>query len=100
MQRQVQLKTFIDRGQLLFAAVPLNLPIAIPDAAEGLAYRGDARASSVCTLRMEKLPTIDIAQREMRKVEILYFPGRLVGGVAVDSLPKEGQFESEVVALG
>src|SRR6266567_2548161 len=97
---QVQLKAFVGRFQLLFAAVPLNLPIAIPDAAEGFAYRGDARASSVCTLRMEKLPTIDIAQREMCKVEILYFPGRLVGGVAADSLPKEGQFESEVVALG
>src|SRR6266700_2119041 len=58
---QVQLKTFIDRGQLLLAAVPLNLPIAIPDAAERFAYRGHARARPVCTLRMEKLPAIDIA---------------------------------------
>src|SRR5712692_11715721 len=99
MQRQVQSKARIDRVQLLVAAAPLNLPIAIPDAAEGFAHRGDARAGSIGAFRVIKLPAIQIAQREMREVEILHVPGGGLRGIAADSLPEESQFEPETPAV-
>src|SRR6266852_617514 len=100
MKRQVQLKALIDRIEFEVTAAPLNLPIAIPNAAEGFVHVGDARARSVCALRMEKLPAIEIAQREMREVEILHIPDANLPGIAADGLAEEGQFESEAVALG
>jgi len=48
---------------------------------------------------MEKLPAIEIAQCEMRKIDILYIPGSSFGGIAANGLTEEGQFESEAVAL-
>src|SRR5260370_42682805 len=96
MQCQVQLKAFINRFQVLVVAVPLNLPITIPDATQGFAHGGDARASSVRSFRMEKLPAVKIGQREVCKVEILDFPGSVVGGLPDDPLAKGGQFETDV----
>src|SRR5258708_17784015 len=72
VKRQMQLKTLIDGLQLLVAAVPLNLPIAVPDAAEGFVHRGDARSGSVCELRVEKLTAIEIAHGAMREEEIFH----------------------------
>ncbi len=99
MQRQVQLKALIDRFQLLVAAVPLNLPIAIPDAAEGFFHPGDAWAGTIGSFRVIKLPAIEIAQREMSEVEILHLPGRDLLGIAADGLPEESQFESKPPAV-
>ena len=99
MQRQVQLKALIDRFQLLVAAMPLNLLIAVPDAAEGFARGSDARAGSVGARRVIKLPTIQIAQSEMREVKIPHVPGGVPGGIAADGLPEESQFESEPPAI-
>ena len=49
---------------------------------------------------MKELSLIEIAQRQVCEVEILYFPDGLVGGIATDALPEESQFESEAMALG
>src|SRR5260370_36763 len=48
---------------------------------------------------MEKLPAIQIADRESREVEILHIPGRSVRGIAADGLPEESQFESKAPAV-
>ena len=100
MQRQVQLKALIDSFQLLVAAVPLNLPIAIPDATEGFAHRGDARAGSIGAFGVIKLPAIQITQREMREVKILHLPGSNLSGIAADGLPEESQFEPKPPVVG
>src|SRR5258708_31355906 len=87
VQRQAQLKTLIDRFQLLVAPLPLNLPIAVPDAAELFVHRREARTGSIDTFRVIKLPAIQIAQSEMRDVEITYLPSCDPGGNAADCLP-------------
>jgi hypothetical protein len=98
-KRQVQLKVLIDRFQFLVAAVPLDLPIAVPDAAEGFARGGDARAGSIGAFRVIKVPSIQIAQSEMREVEIPHVPGGVPDGIATNGLPEESQFESEPPAI-
>src|SRR6266568_3240554 len=99
VQSQVQLKALIDRSQLLIAAAPLNLPIAIPDAAEGFARCGDARSGSISAFRVIKLPAIHIAQRKMGEVEIPQVPGGSLREIAADGLPEESQFESKAPAV-
>jgi hypothetical protein len=99
VQREVKLKALIDGMQLLVAAVPLDLPVAVPDATEGFVHRGDARDGAVGALGMVKLASIKIAQREMRQVEILHFPSAGLCGIAAYSLAEESQFESETVAV-
>src|SRR5713226_7332055 len=100
MKRQVQLKALIDRIEFEVTAAPLNLPIAVPDAAKGLTRRRDAWPRAIGAFRVIKLPAIEIAQREMCEVEILHIPGAGLCGIAADGLAEEGQFESEPVALG
>jgi hypothetical protein len=46
-----------------------------------------------------KLPAIQIAQSEMREVEIPHVPGGVPGGIAANGLPEENQFESEPPAI-
>src|SRR5438552_3303008 len=75
--------------------MPLTLPIAIPYAAERFAHRGHPWAGSVYSFGVIKLTTVQIAQREMRKVEIFHIPRGGLRRIAVDSLPKKSQFESE-----
>ena len=99
MQRQVQLKALTDRFQLLVAAVPLSLPIAIPNATERFTRGGDAGSGSIDAFQVIELPAIQVAQRQMREVEIPHLPDGVPRGIAADGLPEEGQFESEAVAV-
>src|SRR6266403_4446478 len=99
VQRQVQLEAFIDRFQFLVAAMPLDLPIVVPDAAEGFVRGGDARAGSIGSFRMIKLSAIQIAQCEMRDVEILHVPSRGSRRVAADGLAEECQLESKAPSV-
>src|SRR6266849_8286417 len=80
--------------------MPLNAPISIPDAALRFAGASDAGAGSIGALRMIKLPAIEIAQREMRDVKILYVPRGGFYGIAADRLPEKRQFESKLAATG
>src|SRR5260370_34728973 len=72
-----------------------RLGSGVADGARGLVHWGDARARSIGSFRMIKLFAIQIAQCEMREVEILNVPGRSLRRIAADGLPEECQFESE-----
>src|SRR5437879_11928691 len=98
MQRQVQLKALTDRFQLLVAAVPLSLPIAIPNATERFTRGGDAGSGSIDAFQVIELPTIQVAQRQMREVEIAHLRAGVRRGLAADGLPEEGLFECEPAA--
>src|SRR5437660_10465377 len=74
--------------------MPFTLPIAIPYAAERFAHRGHPWAGSVYSFGVIKLTTVQIAQREMRKVEIFHIPRGGLRRIAVDSLPTKSQLES------
>src|SRR5712664_2465326 len=95
----MQLEALVNRFQFLVAIMPLTLPIDVPDAAEGLVHCGDARAGSIRSFRMIKLSAIQIAQSEMREVEILHVPSSGLSGITADGLPEESQFESEPPAV-
>src|SRR5712664_510685 len=99
VQGQMQLKARIESLQIQVVAVPLNLPIPIPETTEGFAHRGDAWAGTIGAFRMIELTAIQIAQSEMREVEILHVPSRGLSGITADGLPEESQFESEPPAV-
>src|SRR6266403_2110141 len=79
--------------------VQLDLPIVVPDAAEGFVRGGDARAGSIGSFRMIKLSAIQIAQCEMRDVEILHVPSRGSRRGAADGLAEECQLESKAPSV-
>ena len=79
--------------------MPLSLPIAIPNATERFTRGGDAGSGSIDAFQVIELPAIQVAQRQMREVEIPHLPDGVPRGIAADGLPEEGQFESEPVAV-
>src|SRR5437016_8252791 len=48
---------------------------------------------------MIKLTTFEVAQREMREIDIPQFPGSSLRGIAANSLPEESQLKSKPVAI-
>src|SRR5690242_3674933 len=98
-QRQAQLKAFVDRLKLLVVPVPLNLPIAVPNAAKGFIHRRDPWAGPIRSFRMIKLPSVEVAQTEMGEIEIPQFPGSSLRRIAANSLPEESQLKSKPVAI-
>src|SRR6266852_7248983 len=98
-QGKVQLKSLVDCLQLLRALFPNNLPVAIPDAPTGFINARNSGSGSVCSFGVVKLATFQIAQRQMRDVDIFYVPGRCLCGIAADGLPKKSQLESEAAPI-
>src|SRR5580704_17878338 len=86
MQRQLQLKVRIDGLQFLIHALPLNLPVAIPDAGARFAYTCDARASAIRSFGMIELLAVQIAKREMREVKIFHVPSCGLRRITADRL--------------
>src|SRR5579863_9911718 len=74
MKRKMQLKLLLDGLQILIGALPLNLPIAVPDAAGRCADAGDTRAGAIDSFRMIKLLAIEIAEREMGEINVPDIP--------------------------
>src|SRR5579863_9053655 len=98
-QLQVQFKTRINGCESLLVAVPVYLPVSVPDASVCTTYAGDSGACSIRALSMVEMPAIQITQSEMREVEIAHIPRAGFRSVAIHALTKEGQLEPETAAV-
>src|SRR5580704_1900496 len=95
----MQFEAVIHRLQLLLVVLPLNLPVAIPDTAIGLTDSCQPWSGSAGSLRVVELAAVQIAQGQVRQVEIAHVPGFRFCDAAVDALPEERELESEAVAI-
>src|ERR1700693_3057222 len=98
-QGKSQLKSLVDCLQLLRALFPNNLPVAIPNAPAGFINTRNSRSGSVRSFGVVKLATVQIAQRQMREIDIFHVPGRCFCEIAAYGLPEKCQFESEVAPI-
>src|SRR5690242_17099687 len=97
MEGQAQSKPRVDGLQSLVRALPLYLPVAIPDSSARLAHAGDFRSRAICSFRVIELFAIQIAQGQMRQIKISYIPGCRLRRVTADCLAKKCQFETVVL---
>ncbi len=63
-----------DRLQILLAIRPLHLPVAVPDSLQLQARACQSRARAIQPLGVIEVAAVQIAQREMRQVEIVHIP--------------------------
>src|ERR1700730_42790 len=99
-QRQVQFETSVYPLQLLLLVLPLDLPVAVPDAALRFANSRDPRACAIGALRVVEAAPLEIAQRQMGEIQIPHVPAARSCRVAIDTLAKECQLESEAMPVG
>jgi len=84
--------------QSLLVAMPLDLPIAVPNAAVRGADSCKPRSGAAGALGMVKLAAVQIAQGQVGQVEIADIPSFRFGNVAIYALAKKGELESEAMA--
>src|SRR5882757_9843636 len=60
-QRESQCKIWINCFERLVVAIPLDLPVSIPDASVMATYPGDAGARAICALGVIKMAAVEIA---------------------------------------
>ena len=92
------------RLQLLMVAVPVHLPVAVPDAPRLEAGAGKSRARAVHALVVEEAAPLQVAEREVGEVDVADLPRRRRGRQAFraavgDRLPEERQLEAEGPAV-
>src|ERR1700677_1562095 len=98
-QGELQIETWIDRLKRLLVAVPLDLPVAVPDARVLGAYPGDAGAGSIRALGVVEMPAVEIAEREVCEIKIAHVPRALLC-FPVCALAKKCELETESVTVG
>src|SRR6185437_11089426 len=100
-----QLEAVANGLQLLIAAVersPAHLPVAIPIAPLLKADSGKARPRPVQPLRVIEGPAVDIAQRQVRQVELIRPPGcvfRCNLRRQMNGSPEKREFESIAMSI-
>ena len=97
-KRELQREAIGDRLKALGVTLPASLPVPVTD--PGLCQVGtcEAWAGSIQTLKVKILSCVNVAQRQVCKVDVVHVP---VGSprLAGDSLAKEGQLEAETMAI-
>ena len=68
-------KARVDGLQDLLVVAPDNFPVAVPDSPVGLTYARDARTCTVGALGMKKFASVQIAQRQVRQIQVVHLPG-------------------------
>src|ERR1700738_2886919 len=99
MEREVKRKALVDRFQDLRVAAPCNLPIAVPDSTVRITCAGQPRACAGGALRMKEFVAVQIAQREVRKIQVAHFPSAGCFGVAIDTQPKKRQLKPKTMPV-
>src|SRR5208282_1709432 len=95
----MQLKLLVDSLQPLIRTFPQNLPVAVPDAAAGLADAGNSRTGTIHSFRVIKLLAIQIAEGEMCQVNVLDVPRCSLRRITAYRLAEKRQFESVAMAV-
>ena len=99
MQGEGKRKVFVSGAQFLILAVPLHRPVAVPDALPASINSGNSRASAVDPLDVVKPSSVQVAQSEMREVNVPDIPCRGFRGIAAHSLTEEGQLKTVTVSV-
>src|SRR5215469_4682479 len=94
--RQLDRKFFRHPAQLLLIAFPLHLPVPVPHPPLFQACPGNPRPLPIEPLRVIKLAAIQIAQRQVRKIQIPRRPCSL-RRIPVHPLAEKCQLESKPV---
>src|SRR5580704_11235603 len=95
-----QFELWIDRLERLLVAVPLNLPVAVPDSSVLGADSCDGGPGTIRAFGVEEVAAVEIAKREMREIEVAHVPGIRLRCVAIYALSKKGQFKTKVTTVG
>ncbi len=99
LQREMQREAIVERLQILRLTLPGNLPIAVPDAPTAFANARDSRSGSIGALRVQKLAAIQIAQRQVRQVQVADVPRICLRVFAIHPLEEKRQLKSKTAAI-
>src|ERR1700732_4305792 len=86
--------------EFLVIASPVNLPIPIPDTSGFFAGIRDPGSGTICALGVIEALPVEIAEREMRKIEIAHVPDGGFRRIAIHRLAKKSELESKATAAG
>src|SRR6516162_3469524 len=92
-------KVFVEGPQFLNLTVPLGRPVAIPYAPPVRVNPGNSWARTVYALDVTKRSPVQIAQGEMRHVDVAEIPYRRFQTVTAHALAEKSQLKPEVAPV-
>src|ERR1700745_2735715 len=86
-------------SQILRAFGPDDTPVSIPDCLQRSVSSGNSGAGAIGALRMKEFLAIEIADREVREIEVADIPCRHVRRITVHTFAEKSQFEAELASI-
>src|SRR5713101_1786536 len=99
MQGKTDSKLIRNGNQILRTFGPDDTPVSIPDFLYCHIRSGDTGARTIRALRMKESLSIEIADREVREIDVADIPCTHVRGIAVYAFTEKSEFEAELAAV-